>query len=215
MGKKETGKEILAWVKLYAEQHGFAPSVREICGALGLKSTATVYYHLRQLAQQGLISMEPGKKRAVRVLAAQPAGRNETTYSGQNRQKSQRRQEQDKNYVPLVGSVAAGQPIFAVENIDGYLPWKGGEGWFALRVQGMSMKDAGILPGDQLIVRPQPTAEQGEIVVALLGDEATVKRLSKQNGEIWLLPENENYAPIDGSEAVILGVVRGVVREYR
>ena len=116
--------------------------------------------------------------------------------------------------VPLVGTVAAGQPILAVENVEGYLPWEGGEGWFALRVKGESMKNAGILPGDKVIVRPQPTAENGEIVVALLEDEATVKRFSRQNGHILLLPENEAFEPIPGDEAAILGVVRGVVREY-
>ena len=116
--------------------------------------------------------------------------------------------------IPLVGTVAAGQPILAVEHIDGYLPWEGGEGWFALRVKGESMKNAGILPGDMVIVRPQPTAEPGEIVVALLEDEATVKRFSRRGGHVWLLPENEDFAPIDGDRAAILGTVRGVLRVY-
>lgn len=116
--------------------------------------------------------------------------------------------------VPIVGSVAAGQPILAQELIDGYLPWEGGPGWFALRVKGESMKNAGILSGDLVIVRPQPTAENGEIVVALLGDEATVKRFSRKGGHVRLLPENEAFSPIDGDDAVILGLVRGVVRTY-
>ena len=114
--------------------------------------------------------------------------------------------------LPIVGTVAAGQPILALENIDGYFPWEAGEGWFGLRVKGESMKNAGILPGDLVVVRPQPTAENGEIVVALLGDEATVKRFSRSGDEVWLLPENEAFEPIDSRDAVILGLVRGVVR---
>ena len=109
--------------------------------------------------------------------------------------------------------VTAGQPILAVENLEGYLPWDD-DGCFALRVRGDSMIEAGILDGDKVVVRPQPTAEHGEIVVAMIGEEATVKRLHRQKGEIWLMPENPNYAPIDGSEAQIIGKVRAVIREY-
>ena len=209
MARGDTGAAILAWLRLYTAEHGYAPSVREICAALGLRSTATVHYHLRNLAEKGLISMEPGRKRAISVPSA--AARKQESAPPLRKGS---RQREDRRRVPLVGTVAAGQPILAAENIEGYLPWDGGEGWFALRVKGWSMKNAGILPGDKLIVRPQPTAEHGEIVVALLGDEATVKRLSLRDGEIRLLPENEDFAPIDGSEAVILGVVRGVIREY-
>jgi repressor LexA len=144
--------------------------------------------------------MDPGKKRAISLPRPAPVPRS----AG----KRQRRA------VPIVGTVAAGQPILAEQNIDGWLPWEGGEGWFALRVRGESMKNAGILPGDKVIVRPQPTAENGEIVVALLGDEATVKRLSRREGHVWLLPENEDFAPIDGDRAAILGTVRGVLRVY-
>jgi repressor LexA len=209
MARGDTGAAILAWLRLYTAEHGYAPSVREICAALGLRSTATVHYHLRNLAEKGLISMEPGRKRAISVPSA--AARKQESAPPLRKES---RQREDRRTVPLVGTVAAGQPILAAENIEGYLPWDGGEGWFALRVKGWSMKNAGILPGDKLIVRPQPTAEHGEIVVALLGDEATVKRLSLRDGEIRLMPENEDFAPIDGSEAVILGVVRGVIREY-
>ncbi len=209
MARGDTGAAILAWLRLYTAEHGYAPSVREICAALGLRSTATVHYHLRNLAEKGLISMEPGRKRAISVPSA--AARKQESAPPLRKES---RQREDRRTVPLVGTVAAGQPILAAENIEGYLPWDGGEGWFALRVKGWSMKNAGILPGDKFIVRPQPTAEHGEIVVALLGDEATVKRLSLRDGEIRLMPENEDFAPIDGSEAVILGVVRGVIREY-
>ena len=113
-----------------------------------------------------------------------------------------------------VGVVTAGQPILAVENIEGYVPWEAEAGCFALRVRGDSMIEAGIFDGDKVVVRPQQTAENGEIVVALLGDSATVKRLRRRSGEVWLMPENPAYDPIDGREAQILGKVKAVIREY-
>ena len=116
--------------------------------------------------------------------------------------------------VPLIGVVTAGQPILAVENIEGYVPWEAEAGCFALRVRGDSMIEAGIFDGDKVVVRPQQTAENGEIVVALLGDSATVKRLRRRGGEVWLMPENPAYDPIDGREAQILGKVKAVIREY-
>ena len=194
--KNNTRTEVLELIRAYIAEHGYGPSVRELNQATGLKSTATVQYHLRALAEEGRIIIQPGKKRSISL----PEDPNET--------------KKDRGAVPVVGAVAAGQPILAVENIEGWLPWDGGEGWFALRVKGESMKNAGILPGDKVVVRPQPTAEPGEIVVALLGDEATVKRFSRKRGHVWLLPENEAFEPIDGDAAAILGVVRGVVREY-
>ena len=116
--------------------------------------------------------------------------------------------------IPLVGVVTAGLPILAVENIDGYLPWDGEPDCFALRVRGDSMIGAGILEGDLVIVRPQATADQGDIVVALLEEEATVKRLQRKNGKVWLMPENPAYLPIDGTHAQILGKVKAVQRRY-
>ena len=200
MKQGNTRELLLRSIESYLAAHGYGPTVRELCEDTGLGSTATVHYHLRRLAQEGRILMDPGKKRAISLPRPAPVPRS----AG----KRQRRA------VPVVGTVAAGQPILAEQNIDGWLPWEGGEGWFALRVRGESMKNAGILPGDKVIVRPQPTAENGEIVVALLGDEATVKRFHRSGGRVLLLPENELFDPIDGSEATILGVVRGVVREY-
>ena len=191
MRQSDTREILLEYLRTYIREQGYGPSVREICGALGLRSTATVHYHLRQLAEEGSILYQPGKKRSISLPERPEQGR-----------------------VPVVGVVAAGQPILAQENIEGYLPWEGGAGWFALRVRGESMKNAGILPGDKVIVRPQPTAENGEIVVALLGDEATVKRLSRRDGRILLLPENEAFQPIPGDEAQILGIVKAVIREY-
>ena len=116
--------------------------------------------------------------------------------------------------IPIVGVVTAGMPILAVENQEGTMCWEGEPGCFALRVRGDSMINAGILSGDKVVVRPQQTADDGQIVVARIEDEATVKRLSRRNGEIWLLPENDNYSPIDGHDAEIIGVVKAVVREY-
>lgn len=180
--------EILAFLRDFSAENGYAPSVREIMQAVGLRSTASVHYHLNELKRMGDIQMDGSKNRAISL----PNGRG----------------------IPLVGVVTAGQPILAVENIEGYIPWEGDRECFALRVRGDSMINAGIFEGDKLIVRPQSTAENGEIVVALLEDEATVKRLKKQGNEVWLMPENPAYSPIDGRYARILGKVRAVIREY-
>lgn len=180
--------EILSFLHEFTAKHGYAPSIREIMSAVGLNSTATVHYHLAALRKDGEISMEDGKNRTISLQQSQG--------------------------VPIIGVVTAGQPILAVENIEGYLPWDGDKDCFALRVRGDSMIDAGIFDGDKVIVRPQATADHGQIVVALLDDEATVKRLSRKNGEVWLMPENPAYEPIDGTNAQILGRVRAVIREY-
>lgn len=185
-------EEILQFITVFYREHGYAPSVREICASVGLRSTGSVHYHLTALREAGKIDMEPVKGRTI-MLSRPP--------------------EQERR-IPVVGVVTAGYPILAQENISGFIPWEGEEDCFALRVQGDSMIGAGILDGDLVIVRPQSTADHGDIVVALLGDEATVKRLSRRNGEIWLLPENPAYEPIDGTDAVILGRVKGVQRTY-
>ena len=182
---------ILDYVNHFIQENGYAPSVREIGAAVGLRSTASVSYHLQQLQQKGLLQApnSKGKKRAI-VTSVRP---------GQ---------------IPIVGVVTAGVPILAIENQEGTMAWDGDPSCFALRVRGESMIGAGILDGDRVIVRPQQTAEDGQIVVARIGDEATVKRLSRKNGEIWLLPENPAFAPIDGSEAEIIGIVKALAREY-
>lgn len=175
-------------------EQGYAPSVREIGDAVGLKSPSTVHFHLKRLQERGLIEKGDCKGRAI-VLT----GRSE------------------RNRVPILGQVAAGSPILAEECIEDYLTidCNGHEDeYFALRVRGESMLNAGILPGDLVVVHRQQTAYNGEIVVALLEDEATVKRLSRKNGEIWLLPENDAYQPIDGTHASVLGKVTAVVRQY-
>ena len=116
--------------------------------------------------------------------------------------------------IQVVGLVTAGIPILAVENQEGTIPWEGDPGCFALRVRGESMINAGILSGDLVVVRPQQTALDGQIVVARIGDEATVKRLSRRKGQVWLLPENPDFEPIDGSEAELIGLVKAVIRMY-
>ena len=182
---------ILNYVNQFVQENGYAPSVREIGAAVGLRSTASVSYHIQQLQEKGMLQA-PGAKGRKRAIVT-------STRTGQ---------------IPVIGVVTAGVPILAFENQEGTMSWDGEPGCFALRVRGDSMVGAGILSGDKVVVRPQQTADDGQIVVAMIDDEATVKRLSRKNGEIWLLPENDNYAPIDGTNAQIVGLVKAVVREY-
>ena len=182
---------ILRFITEFMRKQGYAPSVREICAGVGLASTATVHYHLNALKEEGLISMDCMRKRTISLPEERRAGS-----------------------ITIVGVVTAGQPILAVENIEGYLPWDGDARCFALRVRGDSMVGAGILSGDKVVVRPQQTAENGQIVVALLDDSATVKRFRKEKGKVWLLPENPAYEPIDGTNCSIVGLVKAVFREY-
>ena len=184
-------EEILQFLTKFVGENGYAPSVREICKAVGLQSTATVHYHLNALRDAGLISMDDMKKRTISLPDSRRADR-----------------------IPVVGVVTAGLPVLAVENIEGYLPWEGEPGCFALRVRGDSMIGAGILDGDKVVIRPQSTAENGEIVVALLDDSATVKRFKRSDRGVWLMPENPNFQPIDGREAKIIGRVKAVIRNY-
>ena len=185
-------QDILEFLRAFTAENGYAPSVREICAAVGLRSTASVHYHLAELKRQGQIDIDENKNRAITLSEAHQPGR-----------------------IPIIGTVAAGMPILAQENIEGYLPWDGEDTCFALRVQGYSMINAGILDGDHVVVRPKSTADTGDIVVALLDDEATVKRFRRDtHGGIWLLPENPDYQPLDGRYAKILGKVKAVYREY-
>ncbi len=186
------------------QAQGYPPSVREIGEAVGLRSPSTVHFHLKHLAEMGYIEIGAGKGRAISLIQQTPEAA-----------PLPEREEPDR--VPIVGNVAAGTPILAQECIEDYLTFDtGGHSgdYFALRVRGDSMINAGILNGDLVVVRSQPTANQGEIVVAMIDDEATVKRLSRKGGHIWLLPENDDYAPIDGTYAQISGKVAAVVRRY-
>ena len=192
--KTRMTERIYEYLQEIIPTQGYAPSVREICAAVGLKSPSTVHFHLKRLQEQGLIEKGDFKGRAIVLVDTQ-----------------------EKNRIPILGNVAAGAPILAQECIEDYLTFDcGGQeaDYFALRVRGESMLGAGILPDDLVVVRRQQSASSGEIVVALLGDEATVKRLSHRNGGVWLLPENDAFQPIDGRNALVLGKVTAVVRQY-
>lgn len=187
-------KKIYEYIAACIKEQGYPPSVREIGEAVGLKSPSTVHFHLKHLEEAGYIEKGAGKGRAITLTA--PV---------------------EENKVPILGHVAAGSPILAQECIEDYLTFDTGgrsDEYFALRVRGESMLNAGILPGDLVVVRRQQTAHQGEIVVAMIEDEATVKRFWREKGQVWLLPENEAYSPIDGTYAQILGKVAAVIRRY-
>ena len=174
---------------------GVPPTVREICDATGLRSTSTVHAHLKTLERLGYITREAGLNRSIRIEGASAAMQ-----------------------VPVMGKVTAGQPILAVEDIEGYLPFpqKEGKELFALHVSGLSMRDAGILDGDYVVAERTASAEDGDIVVALLEDEATVKRLFREKDRVRFQPENPDFAPIyaDYDRAAILGKVIAVLRYY-
>lgn len=176
-------------------QYGIPPSVREICAATGLKSTSTVHAHLRTLEELGYITRQAGLNRSIRIEGSEEAMQ-----------------------VPILGRVTAGMPILAVEEIQGYLPYSAkhaaGKELFALHVDGMSMKNAGILDGDYVIAEKAPTADDGAIVVAMIEDEATVKRLYREKDCIRLQPENPDFDPIYSRDVMILGKVVAVLRYY-
>ena len=192
---EETLTKVMDYIRKFQEENGYTPSVREIGQECGIKSTATVHTYLERLREKGYLTKTDRKKRSVSVGKG----------SGVS--------------IPLIGTVTAGQPIFAYENYEDYFPtgeFKGDE-LFMLRVSGTSMIDAGIMNGDKIIVRRQPTAENGEIVVALVEDSATVKRFYHKNGQIILHPENEALSDMvfAENEVVILGKVIGLMRNYR
>ena len=192
-------KEIFDYIKRYVRKHGYPPTVREIGKALGLHSPSTVHAHLAKLEASGLLRRDPSKPRAIELMV-----------------------DKVKRAInpgtPLVGNVAAGAPILAEENIEDYLQVPsviGGEDDddYVLRVRGDSMIGAGILEGDYVVVRPAQTATNGEIVVALIEDEATVKRYFKERNGIRLQAENTDYEPIRSKDAKVLGKVVGVFRK--
>ena len=193
-------QEILEYIKRYSARHGYPPSVRDIGKAIGLTSSSTVHAHLANLEKLGLLRRDPSKPRAIELLV----------------DRARRAARPALGQLPVVGQVAAGQPVLAEENIEDYVSIPeiagGEEGEYVLRVSGDSMKDAGIFEGDYVVVRPQQTAQDGEIVVALVGEEATVKRLYREADHVRLQPENEAMEPIRIREVTVLGRVVGVCR---
>jgi repressor LexA len=194
-------KEIFDFIRRYAAKTGYPPTVREIGKAVGLHSSSTVHAHLANLEKIGLLRRDPTKPRAIELLfdkakkTIRPAG----------------------GGLPLIGQVAAGAPILAEENIEEYIEIPdvigGEEGDYVLRLRGESMVEAGIFEGDYVVVRPADDASDGEIVVALIGDEATVKRFFREADHIRLQPENETMEPIRTADVIVLGKVIGVVRK--
>lgn len=197
-------QQIYDFILSFTSDHGYPPSVREIGAAVGLKSPSTVHFHMKGLEEAGVIVKAEGKTRAI-SLPGVPLG------------PVAEESDPRANQIPVVGSVAAGSPILAQECIEDYLTFDteglSGE-HFALRVRGNSMLGAGILPDDLLVVHRQQEARSGEIVVALFEDEATVKTYRLKDGHVWLMPENPEYEPIDGTYAQIIGKVVAVVRRY-
>ncbi|MBE7061493.1 MAG: transcriptional repressor LexA [Clostridiales bacterium] len=192
---EEKINQVYAFAVDFFTQYGFPPSIREICLKCDIKSTATAYSYIEKLKNRGLLEKTPLKKRAFSIT----------------------KKPSDYKSIPLIGTVRAGEPIFAVENLEGYCPLpdeldSGGEE-FALKVQGDSMINAGIYDRDIIIVNKQSTANSGEIVVALVDDSATVKRFFNKNGKIILHPENDDMPDMIFDDVVILGVVKGLMRK--
>jgi len=200
-GLSERQRQILDFIKREIRRKGYPPSVREIGEAVGLRSSATVHAHLARLEEKGYIRRDPVKPRAIEVLEDDPYYRKKRVVN-----------------VPVVGRVTAGTPILAVENIEDVFPLPyelvGDENVFLLRVRGESMIEAGIYDGDYVLVRQQQHARDGDIVVALLGDEATVKRFYKEQDHVRLQPENSLMDPIITRDVQILGKVTGLFRTF-
>ena len=190
-------QQIYDYIVSFTEEHGYPPSVREIGEAVGLKSPSTVHFHMKNLEKAGMIVKAKKKTRAISLPHSEDGPPQDT--------------------VPILGNVAAGAPILAEECIEDYLTFDTGGlsgEHFALRVRGESMRDAGILPDDLVVVHQQQRASAGDIVVAMINGEATVKTLRRRDGHVWLMPENPEYEPIPGDHAEILGRVTAVVRRY-
>ena len=201
-------QEIFDFIRKYSAKYGYPPTVRDIGKAVGLASSSTVHAHLANLEKIGLLRRDPSKPRAIELLdrAGSAVGTAVDSVRGIVRAEG----------LPLLGAVAAGQPMLAEENIEEYVSVPeiagGAEGGYLLRIRGDSMKDAGILEGDYVVVHPQETARDGDVVVALLGEEATVKRFFREPDHIRLQPENEAMEPIRSKEVKVLGRVVGLLR---
>ena len=212
-------QKVYDYIAQFMTKWGYPPSVREICAELNFNSPSKAHFHILNQEKKGYLEHDAGKGRAIRlkgeaqtapaVPAAPAAPSNAVDFM----------EERDarENRIPIVGNVAAGSPILAQECIEDYLTFDTGghdDEYFALRVRGESMLGVGILPDDLVVVHRQSIAQNGQIVVALIGDEATVKTLKRKGSEVWLLPANPDYQPIDGREGTILGRVVAVVRQY-
>jgi repressor LexA len=199
-------QEIFDFIRRYSAKYGYPPTVRDIGKAVGLASSSTVHAHLANLEKIGLLRRDPSKPRAIELLER---GVGSAVDSVRGMVKAEG--------LPLLGSVAAGQPILAEENIEEYVPVPqlagGEEGDYVLRIRGESMKEAGILEGDYVVVHPQDTANDGDVIVALLGEEATVKRFFRESDHIRLQPENDTMEPIRSKEVKVLGRVVGLLRK--
>jgi repressor LexA len=198
-------QEIFDFIRKYSAKYGYPPTVRDIGKAVGLASSSTVHQHLANLERIGLLRRDPSKPRAIELLDRAMGSAVDSVRSIVR-----------PDALPLLGSVAAGQPVLAEENVEEYVSVPevagGDSGEYLLRVRGDSMKNVGILEGDLVVVRPQDTARDGEIVVALLGEEATVKRFFREPDHIRLQPENETMEPIRSKEVKVLGRVVGLLR---
>ena len=194
--------KILEYIRYQNKVRNYPPSVREIGEAVGLSSSSTVHNHLNQLERRGLIRRDASKSRTVQLVQDEVVDK----------------QRRNAVAVPIVGHVAAGAPILAEQNIEDHVllsPEMAQDGFFLLRVRGDSMINAGILDGDLVLVRPQQEAANGSIVVALVDNDATVKRIERGNGHVKLIAENPAYEPIVSTNVSLVGVVRGVLRLFR
>lgn len=189
-------QDVYKFIVNFVDENGFPPSVREICSKCNIKSTASVYYYIEKLKNQGLLQKSPSKKRALTLSNS----------------------KKDFNSIPLVGMITAGAPILAVENLDGYIPlpadFSDAEDLFALRVSGNSMINAGIFDKDIIIVKKCDDALNGEIIVALIDDSVTVKRFFKKDNYIVLHPENDTMQDMTFEDVKILGIVKGLLRKF-
>jgi repressor LexA len=208
-------QEIFDFIRKYSARYGYPPTVRDIGKAVGLASSSTVHAHLANLEKIGLLRRDPSKPRAIELLDRAVGNAVDSVGSAVDSVRS----IVGSGGLPLVGSVAAGQPVLAEENIEDYISVPdiagGGDGEYILRVRGDSMKNAGILEGDFVVVRAQDTADNGDIVVALVGEEATVKRFFREPDHVRLQPENEAMEPIRSKEVKVLGRVVGLFRSVR
>lgn len=193
----ETTEKVYQFIKNYIEENGFSPSVRELCQGVGFSSTATAQYHIKKLISEGKITLSGAKNRTITLT---------------------NRSEKRAKFIPIVGTVTAGLPILAVENLQGYCPipdeFKDEEDMFALQIKGDSMIGAGIFNGDKIIVKKTPVCEDGDIIVALIDDEATCKRFYRRGNKIVLHPENSAYSNMIFDDVIILGQVKGLIRKY-